>query len=108
MLVTVDIKKCSCTKEGEVDGSNNDICNWPNLHVDIKELMDKGTYRSVPMGQLVEDTNRTRAGNSQQLQNFLLDKEGIIQVEISANLTFCHSVFKLNLSHKQPLLFYCF
>ena len=45
--------------------------------------MDEGTYRGVPMGQLVEDTNRTRGGHSQQLQNLLLDKEGIIQVGIS-------------------------
>ena len=87
MLVTVDMEKCSCTKEGEVDGSNDDICNWPNLHTDVKELIEQGTYRSVPMGQLVEDTNRTRGGHSQQLQNLLLDKDDIIQVEICAILT---------------------
>ena len=45
--------------------------------------MNEGTYRGVPMGLLVEDTNRTRGGHSQQLQNLLLDKEGIIQVGIS-------------------------
>ena len=81
MLMTVDIEKCSCTNEGEV--GNENICNWPNLHTDVKELMDEGTYRGVPMGHLVADTNRTREGHSQQLQNLLLDKEDIIQVEIS-------------------------
>ena len=77
MLTTLDIEKCSCANEGEVGvGSSNDnLCNWPNLHTDIKELMDKGTYRGVPMGHLVADTNRTREGHSQQLQNFLLDKD---------------------------------
>ena len=49
--------------------------------------MNEGTYRGVPMGLLVEDTYRTRGGYSQQLQNLLLDKEDIIQVEISAILT---------------------
>ena len=87
MLDTVDIEKCCCTKEGEVDGNNDgDICNWPNLHTDIKELVERGTYRGVPMGQLVEDTNRTRGGHSQQLQNLLLDKEDIIQVKNSSIL----------------------
>ena len=77
MLTTLDIEKCSCANEGEVGvGSSNDnLCNWPNLHTDIKELVDKGTYRGVPMGHLVADTNRTREGHSQQLQNFLLDKD---------------------------------
>ena len=83
MLITLDMEKCSCTKEGEVGGSSENICNWPNLHTDIKELMEKGTYRGVPMGQLVADTSRTREGHSQQLQNLLLDKEDIVQVESS-------------------------
>ena len=83
MLITLDMEKCSCTEEGEVGGSSENICNWPNLHTDIKELMEKGTYRGVPMGQLVADTSRTREGHSQQLQNLLLDKEDIVQVESS-------------------------
>ena len=35
------------------------------------------------MGQLVADTSRTREGHSQQIQNLLLNKEDIIQVESS-------------------------
>ena len=38
---------CSCTKEGEVGGSSENICNWPNLHTDIKESMEEGTYWGV-------------------------------------------------------------
>ena len=58
MLITANIKKCRCTKEGEVDGNNDeDICNWPNLHADIKELMDKGIYRSVPIGSVENSSN---------------------------------------------------
>ena len=86
MLITLDMEKCSCTEEGEegeVGGSSENICDWPNLHTDIKELMEKGTYRGVPMGQLVADTSRTREGHSQQIQNLLLNKEDIIQVESS-------------------------
>ena len=74
---------CSCTEEGEVGGSSKNICNWPNLHTDIKESMEEGTYRGVPMGQLVADTSRTREGHSQQIQNLLLNKEDIVQVESS-------------------------
>ena len=86
MLITLDMEKCSCTEEGEegeVGGSSENICDWPNLHTDIKELMEKGTYWGVPMGQLVADTSRTREGHSQQLQNLLLDKDDIVQVDSS-------------------------
>ena len=45
--------------------------------------MEKGTYRGVPMGQLVADISRTREGHSLQIRNLLLDKEDNVQVESS-------------------------
>jgi hypothetical protein len=92
MQETVRIADCPCSlfrdlensyekvEREEERGVVEEVCLWPSLHADIEELMVRGTYRTVPMGQLVEDTNRTREGNSQRLENNLLDREEIQEV----------------------------
>ena len=72
--------------EEDWKGVVQDICLWPSLHADIEELMVEGTYRGVPMGQLVEDPNRTRAGHTQQIRNLQLDREDVLVVSCQHNL----------------------
>ena len=98
MMEAVDVANCPCSffknldtnepgylrveEEEEWVGAAQKVCLWPKLHADIEEISVKGTYRGVPMGLLVEDPNRTRAGNSQRNENLQLHVSDIIEVLI--------------------------
>ena len=49
-------------KEVICKGIMQEICNWPTLHKDIKEVLSRGTYNGAPMGMTHQEGNRTRAG----------------------------------------------
>ena len=92
MLETIQIDECPCSifsdlpddsykVEEELDdgkGIAEASCYWPTYHASVKEVLHSGTYRKMPMGQLVEDPNKTRQGTSQASQNLLLDHGDII------------------------------
>ena len=100
MLSAVDIHSCPCSlfmdlscgvdgnqaksyllvEEDEEKGLARSVCLWPVYHSDIREVMSRGEYRGIPMGQLVEDPTRTRAGQEVAAENMLLDREGIIRI----------------------------
>ena len=40
-----------------------EVCLWPAYHKDIREMLLKGSYRGVVLGQLTAEASRTRAGN---------------------------------------------
>ena len=96
MLSAVDIHNCPCSlfidlschqtesyvlvEEDKEKGLARAVCLWPVYHSDIREVMSKGEYRGIPMGQLVEDPTRTRAGQEVAAGNMLLDREGIIRI----------------------------
>ena len=99
MLEALKISNCPCSlfrdleasyariEEGDFLGITEAICLWPSLHSDLEEVMVRGTYRGVPMGQLLEDTNRTRAGSLQRRTNIQLDIEDIQEVRYHAHNT---------------------
>ena len=74
MLDTVDFNNCPCSP-----CLAETACWWPTYHTDIREVMSKGEYRKIPMGQLVQDPSRTRAGREQAGEVLLLDRSKIIQ-----------------------------
>ena len=39
-----------------------EVCSWPAYHKDIREVLLKGSYRGVVLGQLTAEASRTRAG----------------------------------------------
>ena len=96
MLSAVDIHNCPCSlfmdlscpqtksyvlvEEDEEKGLARAVCLWPVYHSDVREVMSKGEYRGIPMGQLVEDPTRTRAGQEVAAGNMLLDREGIVRI----------------------------
>ena len=114
MKKTIKMADCPCSifrcresNQGEVQEDDADeeelkkaICMWPFLHADEEELLEKGTYRGVPMGTLVEDTFRTRHGTSQRARNLELNLDDILEVEIIFSL---HIVYLL-----QKDLYSCF
>jgi hypothetical protein len=92
MEKAVRIEDCPCSMFRDLENSYEkvekeewagiveEICLWPSLHADVEDVMVRGTYRTVPMGQLLEDTNRTRDGNSQRIENSQLNREEIQEV----------------------------
>ena len=46
-----------------VKGLVAELCVWPSLHGDTREVLGKGKYRGVVLGQLRQDVARTRAGS---------------------------------------------
>ena len=104
MLSCVDIVDCPCAFYTDIDNdydvpkefeeSVKKVCYWPIYHNDIRELKKQGTYRGVPMGQLVPEPNRTRQGSQQVQQNLLLDLDAIVVVtnqRATEVVTFLHS-----------------
>ena len=57
-------------KSDSLSASKEDerVCLWPCLHKDTKEVLHKGRYRGVELGQLTTDPLRTRAGGEQATQ----------------------------------------
>lgn len=46
-----------------VRGILAEVCYWPALHSDIRQMMHMGLYRGQPLGQLTTDSSRTRVGS---------------------------------------------
>ena len=57
MVDTVKLDDCPCTMS--VKGKPY---HWPSLHTDTREVLEKGSYRTVVLGQLSTDPTKTRAG----------------------------------------------
>lgn len=73
MLDTVDHTKCSCSPS-----LSEAFCLWPSYHTAVREVLSKGEFRRIPMGQLLPDTTRTREGRRQGADNMLLDTDKVI------------------------------
>ena len=73
MLDTVDHTKCSC-----FPCLSETFCLWPSYHTAIREVLSKGEFRKIPMGQLLPETTRTREGRKQSAENMLLDTDKVI------------------------------
>ena len=55
-----------------VSGILIEVCYWPALHSDIREMLHKGLDRGQPLGQFTTDSSRTRTG-SQVTKEWLLE-----------------------------------
>lgn len=75
MLAAVDPSNCPCSPSCLSEA----FCWWPTYHTDMREVWGKGEYRQIPMGQLLPDSTKTRAGRREEAQNMLLDTSKIIQ-----------------------------
>ena len=96
MLETVEVEDCPCTIYFDYDelvcsedmewGSVEDkamrkeVCLWPILHLDIREMMSKSTYRGVVVGCLAEEGSKTRAGVEQTRGVKVLDLKKVIKI----------------------------
>ena len=56
-------------------GEEEKVCYWPSLHKDTKEVLQKGKYRGVVLGQLTTDPTRTRAGTEEASQWLTEDRK---------------------------------
>ena len=74
MMTSVEVAKCPCSKEKE-----EEVCLWPVLHRDIKELQEKSMYRGVLIGCLAEEGSKTRVGTEQTKRVALLDLEKVVE-----------------------------
>ena len=46
----------------EVEALAKEVCCWPVLHGDIREMLQTAMYRRVPVGSMAEESSQTRAG----------------------------------------------
>jgi hypothetical protein len=118
MMTSLKLDDCCCSvyfnyKEGQyvedeendledVDGSQNkkkqeqimkEICQWPVLHADIREMMVQSMYRGVVVGCLGEEGSQTRAGNQQTQRMLVLDLVKVVDMVLnraSSVITFLH------------------
>jgi hypothetical protein len=65
--VAEDIKEI-LEKEEDVKEILEEICCWPALHADTRDMLKKGKYRGVVLGQLTMDPTNTREGRQQATQ----------------------------------------
>ena len=72
MATTVNPTLCQCSKD-----INTDMCLWPLLHKDYREVAASSTYRGVTIGNLMSDELSTRAGERRNKANLLLDQDGV-------------------------------
>ena len=80
MVGTVKLEDCACSlfatptdeldegigmsgKVVEAKGIVEEVCCWPAFHKDAREVLGKGQYQGVVLGQLHQDVARTRAGS---------------------------------------------
>ena len=55
-------------KEEDVKEFLEEICCWPTLHADTRDMLTNGKYRGVVLGQLTVDPTNTREGRQQATQ----------------------------------------
>jgi hypothetical protein len=96
MVESIRLDDCPCsmfaTKTGEVDksfgvsgkvevsqGILEEVCLWPAFHKDAREVLGKGQYQGVVLGQLRQDVTRTRAGNQEAREWLGEDRESVVE-----------------------------
>ena len=90
MLEDLDFDKCACSiffdytggkycEDDEAREMAAEVCTWRTFHGDIRELKERGTYRRVVVGCLVEDGSKTRAGREVNKAAQLLDLDKVIR-----------------------------
>ena len=75
MKNSVDLEDCPCMMVVEGDEVKEDskeileeVCCWLALHADTRDMLKKGKYRGVVLGQLNMDPTNTREGRQQATQ----------------------------------------
>lgn len=89
MIETIELESCRCPS------SDPEVCLWPVLHKDLRELEDKSSYRSVPLTTLMGNELRTRAGTVKAKDNLLLNKSQVIEKALKDLRTFVSTLYNM-------------
>ena len=73
MLATLELENCPCSP-----CLSQGFCLWPTYHTDLREVVSTGKYLHIPMGQLLPDSTRTRAGGDEAAANVLADVTKVV------------------------------
>lgn len=89
MIETIELESCRCPN------ADPNICLWPVLHKDLRELENKSTYRGVPLTTLMGNELRTRAGTVNATNNLLLNKSQVVAKSLQNLKTFVTTLYNL-------------
>ena len=81
MMDTLELEKCPCSP-----CLSQGCCLWPTYHTDLREVMSTGKYLHIPMGQLLPDSTRTRAGGDASAENSLVNVPKVVETSKSRAL----------------------
>jgi hypothetical protein len=107
---------CPCSKvfdyetakftEGMDEKQAAKVCKWRTLHGDVRETLQKSTYRGLPVGCLVEEGFKTRVGVDHNRRTKLLNIESVIKMVVKRAIdvvTYLHNGLEQKVYTKQDI-----